>query len=179
MVEMRTDCQRQASRINGAKSKGPNTPEGKARAAQNSRRHGMLANTIILDGESDTRFTELLRALKADLDPEGEVETALVENMAVARWRQMRLWAIEKASLSHEMRKRADLEPDNPTRAALAFKTLSDESRSLELVNRYETRYDRQYSRALSRLLELRQSKNRFLPNEPGEKQPVEVACIP
>lgn len=176
---MRTERQKEAARINGARSHGPTTPEGKARSARNSRRHGVLANTICLDGESDTRFTELLRALTGEILPEGEIETALVENMAVARWRQMRLWAIEKASLAHEMRKKAQLEPDNPTRAALAFKTLSDESRSLELVNRYETRYDRQYSRALSRLLELRAAKKQFLPNEPETKAAVAPVANP
>ena len=44
---------------------------------------------------------------------------------------------------------------DASTKAALAFQTLSDASRSLELINRYETCYDRQFNRALSRLVSL------------------------
>jgi hypothetical protein len=45
---------------------------------------------------------------------------------------------------------------DASTKAALAFQTLSDASRSLvNSINRYETRYDRQFNRALSRLVSL------------------------
>ena len=79
--------------------------------------------------------------------------------MAVARWRQMRIWGMEKAGMQHEMRRQAEVSPskeDTATRSALAFRTLSDDSRSLELINRYESRYDRQYLRAHRRFLELR-----------------------
>jgi hypothetical protein len=73
--------------------------------------------------------------------------------MAVARWRQMRIWGIEKASMEHEMHRLgamsnlSALDPSEQaaTRAAIAFRTLSDDSRSLELINRYESRYDRPY----------------------------------
>jgi hypothetical protein len=93
--------------------------------------------------------------------------------MAVARWRQMRIWGIEKANMEHQMRAQAEApgaSEDDPaddeaaesnagedaaTRCALAFRTLSDESRSLDLINRYESRYDRQYLRAHRRFLEL------------------------
>jgi hypothetical protein len=44
---------------------------------------------------------------------------------------------------------------EGATPAALAFKSLSDNSRSLDLMNRYEARYERQYFRAHRRLLEV------------------------
>ena len=144
-----------ASRVNGAKSRGPVTAEGKAISSRNRLRHGLLARSVVLDGENRTRFYRLLSELTAEFTPEGPVQNALVETMAVARWRQMRIWGMEKAGLDYQISKQ-DEPVDAPTKAALAFQTLSDSSRSLELINRYETRYDRQFNRALVRLLSLR-----------------------
>lgn len=157
-----------ANRANALKSTGPKTPTGKAVSSKNNLRHGLLARTVVLDGESLERFTTLLYALRDELQPQTGIEATLVENMAVARWRQMRLWGMEKAGIAYEIQKQecSDkpevLEQDAPTRAALAFRTLSDHSRSLELMNRYETRYERQYNRALARLMDLREKNNNF-----------------
>jgi hypothetical protein len=62
----------------------------------------------------------------------------------------MRLWVLESANMGHEIRKQAGIHEfeSKATRAALAFRALSDESRSLELMNRYETRFHRQFIRA-------------------------------
>jgi hypothetical protein len=79
----------------------------------------------------------------------------------------MRIWGMEKAAMEHEMHRQgemsnltaSDADGDSEhaaTRAAIAFRTLSDDSRSLELINRYELRYDRQYLRAHRRFLEVR-----------------------
>ena len=101
---MRTQNQKQASRANGAKSRGPITPEGKLASSRNATTHGMLSGTIVLGGESEERFNALLADLHAELQPQTTVEITLVENMAVARWRQMRIWGIEKANMEHQMR---------------------------------------------------------------------------
>ena len=70
--------------------------------------------------------------------------------MAVARLRQVRLWSMEKAGLDNEIEKQVPPEIRNSaTRAFLAFRSLADNSRSPELMHRYETRYDRQFARAL------------------------------
>jgi hypothetical protein len=150
-----------ASRANGAKSRGPLTVKGKAMSSANSLRHGMLSNSVVLDGESTERFSLLLAALHEEFAPRNEVETMLLETMAVSRWRQMRFWGMEKAGLTWEIHKQIADSPevaqqDGTTRAALAFRTLADESRSLDLMNRYEARYDRQYNQALCRLIQMR-----------------------
>jgi hypothetical protein len=152
-----------ASRTNGAKSRGPITPEGKANSARNSLKHGVLARTLVLDSESAQRFDTLLAGLTAELQPETGIELAFVESMAVARWRQMRIWVLEKSGFDHEIRKQdpANAAEDTPTRAALAFRTLCDRSNSLELMNRYEVRFDRQYSRALRQFYEAKSRRKR------------------
>jgi hypothetical protein len=156
---MRTERQKQAARANGAKSRGPITPEGKLASSRNASTHGILSGTVVLQGESEERFHALLADLHAELQPQTTVEFALVENMAVARWRQMRIWGIEKANMEQQMRAQVEQgvgeDEDNATRCALAFRALGDDSRSLELINRYESRFDRQYLRAHRRFLEL------------------------
>ena len=168
---MASDRQLAANRANSKKSTGPVSPEGKQISSRNSRRHGLLAATIVLDGECLERFNFLLSNLIDQFQPRNVVESTLVETMAVARWRQMRLWAIEKAGLVHQMSQDGSNpgspELDNPTRAAIAFRTLSDESRLLETIGRYENRFDRQFNSALDRLTKLRK-KEAFLPNEPN-----------
>jgi hypothetical protein len=168
---MSTDRQRNASRANGSKSRsltGPLygglsavTPEGKLVSSRNATTHGLLSATVVLKGESTDRFEKLLAALYEEFQPETPFEESLIENMAAARWRQRRIWSLEKAAMDHEVRRQADLSnlsstDDNTTRASLAFRTLSDDSRSLELINRYDSRCERQYYRAHRRFLEVR-----------------------
>ena len=101
---MRTERQKQAARANGAKSRGPITPEGKLASSRNAITHGLLAGTIVLKGESEERFNALLADLHAELQPQTSVEITLIETMAAARWRQLRIWGIEKATMEHQMR---------------------------------------------------------------------------
>jgi len=105
---MRTEKQIAASRANGALSRGPVTAEGKAKAARNNQRHGLLAKAVVLEGESEALFNELVDNLNGSLKPESEIDHLLVGKMAAAHWRQLRLWEREKTGEStpndHEMR---------------------------------------------------------------------------
>ena len=106
-------------------------------------------------------LSSLVAALHEEFRPQTPFEDSLIENMAVARWRQMRIWGMEKAGMDHEMRRQSGMSnsvstEDNATRASLAFRTLSDDGRSIELINRYDTRCERQYYRAHRRFLEVR-----------------------
>lgn len=173
------------NRANAAKSTGPASPEGKLKSSQNSTKHGLLARSIVLEGEVLDRFTALLDSLIALFEPRTCVESALVENMAVARWRQMRLWGMEQAGMALEMQKQAlrpgngetndeTAAPDAPTRSAIAFRTLCDHSRSLDTLNRYETRFERQYFRSLDRLEKMRAKSVFAKRSHLGERDPAE-----
>ena len=144
-----------SSRANGAKSRGPVTPEGKRISAMNAVRHGLLAETVLLSNESREDFEALLAAYKEKFQPRDEVEADLVEEMVVAKWRQRRLWSIEAAAIDFRMEsQRKDLREikstDEPTRSALAFSGVEANDKSMSLFLRYEGRMRRGYNRALA-----------------------------
>ena len=93
---MRTESQSEASRVNGANSQGPTTPEGKARSSQNAVKHGLTSrNPILVDYEDEVNFNNLREAYKAELRPVGYIENDLVAEMASVQWRRQRGEALE------------------------------------------------------------------------------------
>ena len=151
-----------ASRANGARSRGPVTPEGKQRSAMNAIRHGLLSQTVVLDGEDPEAFSTLLAAYVERFQPADRVELALVEDMAAANWRQHRSWAIEA-----EMMNQASAKLSSPLaikRITHGFTTLAA-GPELALMHRYETRQSRMFQRALANLLALQKDR---APNEPN-----------
>ena len=75
----------EASRRSGAKSRGPKTPQGKARSAQNALKHGMRAqNHVLLPQEDAAEFEALQTAILAELAPVGALEAVLARRVAVA-----------------------------------------------------------------------------------------------
>ena len=86
----------EASRKNGAKSRGPKTEEGKARSAQNALKHGMRAEKhLVLPDEDAAEFAALEAALIEELAPVGALQTVLARRVAVAAWRLARADRIE------------------------------------------------------------------------------------
>jgi hypothetical protein len=175
---MSSERQINANRINGAKSHGAITPEGKLASSRNSLVHGLLSQSIIFDGESAERFNTLHDALIEEYQPETPTECGLVETMVVCRWRLMRVWILENSAVSHEIRKQAEANglENMPTQAALAYRTLSDNSRWLDVFNRYEARFDRQLSRAIQRFNEVRASRKKkkvIFPHDPNSETEV------
>src|SRR5580698_6546183 len=155
---------RLASLANSAKSTGPSSPDGLARSSRNAIRHGILADSIVLDSESAEGFSDVLTTLQEELLPVTSIESRYVETMALAEWRRLRILSLEKEQITIEIRRQEAADLTNLTNdgdatevspiryTALAFRAMSDESRAQELLNRYEARYDRQYQRALNGL---------------------------
>ena len=79
----RSEARRAASLANGAKSRGPVTPEGKAASARNALKHGFDAVRFAAADDVDAQaFSALLGALEKRFVPEGEVEERLVRQLA-------------------------------------------------------------------------------------------------
>lgn len=130
---MASDKQIAQARVNGAKSRGPKTREGRLRCA-------LLAHVVVLQGESRPRFNELLRCLQEELQPESTMEHLMVQKMAVAHWRQVRAWGMEKATIGHDARTTGA--QNAQTGDALAFRNSNNR------IGETETRLDLQFRRA-------------------------------
>jgi hypothetical protein len=117
-----------ASRRNGAQSKGPTTPEGKARSAQNALKHGLCADNYLVSAEEEDVYEALEAALLDELAPEGVLQTLLARRIVRATWRLERAERIEAEMLAFRMRD-DDL--------GLAMIRDGNSSRSFETLQRY------------------------------------------
>ena len=78
---------------------GPRTPEGKARSAQNSFRHGLTSRQVVAPGESQQEFDDLQSAILAEHAPATPTENEMVEELAACAWRLRRARRIEAGNL--------------------------------------------------------------------------------
>jgi hypothetical protein len=152
---MASQLQIQANRANAKLSTGPKTEQGKRTSSRNALRHGHLSTRVVFKAESTPHFQKLLSSLIEEFHPGTASEQALIETMAVSRWKVERNWGLYtslfEAEMAHE-----DQNAGVSDIAARAFKRLADRSQSLHLLQRYETSLDRQYTRALTTLLKAR-----------------------
>ncbi|AXW00531.1 hypothetical protein CJO81_06980 [Ralstonia solanacearum] len=70
-------------------------------------KHSLLSSRLFLDDENPEEFQFLLGGLHTSLRPNGSLESALVERIAVAIWRQQRLIRAETAHV--ELNRRLDI----------------------------------------------------------------------
>ena len=172
------------ARLNGARSKGPTSIEGKLRSSRNSVVHGCAADkVVVLQNELPDAFDRLYNAFAGKFKPQDDAERELVLQAAVARWRLRRIWQLETTLFDLKMDEQRDLMHetfehfDEHTRQAVAFRSLTDDTRSFTLLSRYETRLSREYDRAIRALDRLREeASDEKLPNEPNVGQAVSPA---
>ena len=159
---MEPDRQIQANRANAKRSTGPVTRKGKRASsifATPSATGFSPPASFSLKPRSTPRFTALLDSLIAEFHPATPSEQALVETMAVARWKLVRNWGLHTSLLEKEIAK-DESQADSSVSTADAFRRLADYSQSLHLLQRYDTSLDRQYARALASLLKGREAKS-------------------
>jgi hypothetical protein len=167
---MTSQLKSETARLNGAKSRGPKSAEGREKSSRNALKHGFTADhTMILDCENPDDFHQLLTRFVKIHQPANLAERDLVEEMATARWRVRRMRAVEAGLLNDEIRARSSKTDSAASGGQLspAFRTLADESHSLTLANRYESRIQRIYDRAYRTLRELQQARKSEEPAEP------------
>ncbi len=152
----------QANRLNAKKSTGPQSPEGKQRVAQNRTKHGLAGEHVVLPGEDQSAFDDLLATLNSNWDPHGETEAFLVDTMAFNQWRLIRIGRMEHASLLRKHQSQGEV------RLTMEVEDLS----------RYEGRASRAYYRAANMLMKLQDARQKQQQpqhnDEPQKEEPAE-----
>jgi hypothetical protein len=170
----------QAARANGARSRGPVTPEGKAISARNATRHGLLSQSVVLKNEDEKTFEALFYLLIERFSPVDDIEMSAIEEMASAHWRMRRVMAMERAILDAGILKHLGIDPAAQTAAVFCDPATQA---TLALLQRYEARFQNMYNRALRSLAALRKLPRQTPPDPPEESEadqpgPLEVVAI-
>ena len=156
-------AQSAASRANGALSRGPATPDGKARSAANATRHGLRATSGTVPPEHAPDLAALRDALTARLAPVDPVERHWVGEIAFALWQQQRLQAVTAEAIADAQSGTDEPEPPacprsprSPATAPGSSATCGSRRKSLEAA---------------------RQSRPR-LPSDPGLANPARLRWL-
>ena len=144
MRKTRTQRQIEASRINGAKSRGPVTYAGKQKSSRNSRRHCLYVRNIedelqVSSPVSDQHTSEL------------DFLDQAVQNAYRDR---MRIMALETRIMNEEIARQRLIHPAEPETMlhALVFCRLADETGTIHALYRCEGTAMRRWERAVERL---------------------------
>lgn len=149
------------ARANGAKSNGPVTPEGKAKSAQNSLKHGLNSTRVVLPHESQEEYDELEAAILRRFQPADELELELAKEMAASRWRLRRIEAMESALFKKAMREQQDLlgADADPADVRDAAYIQVAESKTMRTLTRNQNQLRLAYEKAWRELEILRQDR--------------------
>ena len=152
----------ESARINGAKSRGPKTPQGLATSSMNAFSHGLTAKTLVLQNENPEEFTKMLNSYLDYIRPANQIEVDLLADIVAARCRLRRIWRFETAMLDIEMDSQApDFEKrfekyDEDMRGAAAFSALAEKCKGLSTALRYDIHLGRTYRGSLEQFRRLR-----------------------
>ena len=178
-----------ANRANAVKSTGPRTPEGKARSAQNARKHGFTASTFAVIQLEDLHQVEHLRAdLIAVYQPVNSQELFAIERIALTQQAILRAARLETGLFTSCLNDVLDgcgnpMFPTSPELDGIGdieitrvqnrnwvlgegFRRCVDQSNTWTLFIRYQTQAERQYRRAIEEFERLKALRPE-LPNEP------------
>jgi len=182
---MATQKQIEANRANAQKSTGPKTPEGRAAVRLNGVKHGLTSKILVLDGEQEADFNELLSSLEAEHQPATPSEEILVRQLAMASWRLRRLYHVEAAVFAVRLTDlEEDMEDDYTTKLPdierLAYVAIDDARRRsvLDNLSRYESRLERSFYKALHELQRLRAQRQSEMKNQTQSEAPPPVPVL-
>ena len=174
---MPTLAQIEASRRNGAKSRGPATPEGKAASSQNAVKHGLRARELHLTPEEQDDYLEIYDSYMLHFAPNSPLEALLARKCATAEFLLARAQAIQHALVDLQAAVSIDdldhTFPGIDATGVLAggFQTLNDRSTSFRNMDAHQSRLLRELSHYVERLEKLRRKRPEKEPHKANEPE--------
>ena len=176
MRTTRTAAQTEAARRNGARSRGPVTPEGKATASRNALKHGLAAvRHLVLEEEDTAAFEGLLTRLVHELAPASELQAQLVRRLAATLWKQERADRLETEILGNQPKHDIAYAADYHTLVVNPAATM--QLARFNALRAYQAQLGREASRILRELRQLRKEPLATTADEPeNEPEPLPEA---
>jgi hypothetical protein len=97
---MASAAQVTANIANAQHSSGPRTETGKAASSQNSLKHGLTAQSVLVPGEDEAAYRTMCERMFQSFTLTGEPERILIQILCDTQWRIQRCSRIEAAILS-------------------------------------------------------------------------------
>jgi hypothetical protein len=151
---MTSAAQLAANAANAQFSTGPVTDAGKAVSSQNSLKHGLTSQTVLLPGEDEAAYRQLRDGMSAYWQPICEPEVQLVQNLADTQWRLNRCPRLEAEALS-----RAD------------FKTV-------DIISKHEARLRRNHAAIFKQLTEMAANRQQVIHSEMEQAKTIRRADL-
>src|SRR3954451_6989305 len=162
----RSPAQVEASRRNGARSKGPVTDEGKARASRNALQHGLTAlHHLVLEDEVPDALDALIATVTEETGATSEIEARLARRLAIALWKGERAERIETALFDPAPRLRP---PQTGFQWEEADPLTTFDLKRFNAVRGYQAQQGREISRCLKELRQLRRASLAVCADEPA-----------
>src|SRR5205823_7184443 len=138
-LRMATPEQQAANQANAKHSTGPNTEIGKARSALNARKHGLCSKDILIGPEEKEEFDRMGIGFYIELDPQGQVEQTLFDEIVAASWNMRRIRRLETEACSGH---------------ATYTEILNNDplQKNLDRLARHRTRFERTFHRCMKEL---------------------------
>ena len=149
---MASPAQILANRENARQSSGPKTDTGKQTSSRNAIRQGLTSTQIVIPGEDQSAYEELLRGMHQSYTPVNAAERVLVDQIAANAWRLMRAQRVETAFFA----KLTEGAGDSSVALATAF---LEKPKEMARIHRYVASAQSAYYKAITQLAKLRKER--------------------
>jgi hypothetical protein len=126
-------------------------------------KHGLLSKEVLLEGEDESVLVEVGKRLRAELEPQTELELVLVDRITANVWRLRRVMQIEREMMNDDCNPKFDDKKN--LGEALSYDFANNDTYG-KLV-RYEASIEKGIFKALHELQRIQSARNGEKPSTP------------